>query len=422
MKRQMYILLAVGMGLLVFASTAGAQDEQWLQYHCAREHSLTGGGMQIQTPELSTEKPSGVELPQFKAENPFFTKWSTPMVKTGFLWVALDRTSEQGKYDRLFIDSNGNGRLDDEVAATAWRMDQYNTYFGPVKVIFQIEDGPATYHLNFRYYGGDNRYRRLYVSSGGWYQGDITLGGQKKHCILFDYNANGTFDDKSANAAECDRVWIGEVGGQDTPSGGNYFFPESNRLFQQSVLVLWTGDQHTRFVGNYIEVDETLYRPEIPRDGACIKLTKADDVKFGNVRLPEAITQFSANGENGLFSRKPEKGVASLPVGQYHIYDWAVEREDDKGTRWKLQASGAAAKNAFDVTEGKETVLSVGEPVVATLEASQRKGTYSFSHTLKGRDGERIELTRNGAQPQAPKVRIKSTDGKYDRTYSFAYG
>jgi hypothetical protein len=41
---------------------------------------------------------------------------------------------------------------------------------------------------------------------------------------------------------------------------------------------------------------------------------------------------------------------------------------------------------------------------------------------LKGRDSERIELTRDGAQPQAPKVRIRSADGAYDRTYSFQYG
>ena len=358
----------------------------------ARELGLLGG-VQPQALEISAEKPAGVELPQFKVENPFFAKWSTPMVKSGHLWVALDRAHKQGPYDVLYIDSNGNGHLNDETAVTAYRTDQYSTYFGPVKVIFEIGDGPVTYHLNFRAYAYDERNRRLYASSGGWYEGDITLGGQKKHCVLFDYNANGTFNDKSANAAECDRIRIGEEGGQDA-----------------------------RFVGNYIEVGRILYRPEIARDGACIKLVRAEDVKFGSVRLPEGITQVSANGENGLFIRKPEKGIASLPVGQYRIYDWLIDRQDDKGTQWRLQGSGAAAKNAFEVTEANEGVLSIGEPVVATLDASQGKGTHSFRHTLEGRDGERIELTRNGAQPQAPKVRIKSADGTYDRTYSFSYG
>jgi hypothetical protein len=388
---------------------APGREEQWLQYHCARGVGLLGGP-QSRPLEISSEKPSGVELPQFKTENPFFAKWSTPMVKNGYLWIAQDRTHKQGPYDLLYIDSNGNGRLDDEAAVTAYRMDQYSTYFGPVKVIFELEDGPGTYHLNFRYSGSDARNSKLYASSGGWYQGQITVGGAKKYCILFDYNANGTFNDKSANAPECDRIWIGEAGGQDARFVGN-------SIIQPNILVLWARGQDTRFVGRYIKEDGILYRPEIARDGGWIKFTKAEDVKFGGVRLPEAITRFSVNGENGLFTLKPEKGVVSLPVGKYHVYDWAVERRDDKGTRWKLLGSSPAKSSVFEIAEDKEAVLAIGEPVVATLEASQREGTYSFRHALKGRNGEIIELTHNGAQPQAPKVRIKSADGKYDRTY-----
>ena len=34
-------------------------------------------------------------------------------------------------------------------------------------------------------------------------------------------------------------------------------------------------------------------------------LRKAEDVKFGDIQLPETITEFSAGGENGLFTLKP---------------------------------------------------------------------------------------------------------------------
>lgn len=393
MKKRIYIQLAVGIGLLILVSHVPAQQEQWLQYHSSREAGQIFGQVGSQTIELSTQQPAGVKLPQFKGQNQLFAKWTTPMVKSGYLWIALDRTHKQGPYDSLYIDSNGNAGLDDETAAAAYRTDQRSAYFGPVKVIFEVEDGPVTYHLNFRSYQYDTSDNRLIASSGGWYEGDITVGGEKKHCVLFDSNVNGAFNDKSANAAECDRIRIGKKGGQDT-----------------------------LFTGNYIKVDETLYRPDIARDGACIKLAKAENVKFGTVRLPESITQFSANGENGLFILKPEKGVTSLPVGKYRVYDWAVERQDDKGTKWKLNGSGLSEKNVFDITEGKEAVVSIGEPIVATLGASEREGTHSFRHTMEGRAGERIVLTRNGAEPQAPKVNIKSADGTYDRTYSFQYG
>ncbi len=393
MRMRIYIQLTVGIGLLILVSQVPAQQEQWLQYHSSREAGQIFGDSGSQLLELSTQQPSGVKLPQFKGQNQLFVKWKTPMVKDDYLWAALDRTHKQGPYDLLYIDSNANGSLDDETAVAAYRTDQRSAYFGPVKVIFEIEDGPVTYHLNlssYQYGDGDNR---LYASSGGWYEGDITVGGQKKHCVLFDHNVNGAFNDKSESAGECDRIRIGRQGGQDA-----------------------------LFTGNFVVVDETLYRPEIARDGAYIKLTKAENVKYGSVRLPESITEFSANGENGLFILKPEKGIASLPIGKYRVYDWAVEQQDDKGTNWKLKGSGLREKNVFDIAEGKEAVLSIGEPILATLDASEREGTHSFRHEMKGRAGERIELTRNGAQPQAPKVRIKNAAGTYDRTYSFQYG
>jgi hypothetical protein len=393
MRRSTYLQLAVGISLLILVSQVPAQQEQWLQYHNSREASQISGQVGFHMIELSTRQPADVKLPQFKGKNQLFAKWPTPMVKSGFLWIALDRIHEQGPYDLLYIDSNADGNLDDETAEVAYRADQNSTYFGSVKVIFQVEDGPVTYHLNFRFSQYGTNDNRLYASSGGWYEGDITVGGEKKHCVLFDYNTNGTFDDKSENSGECDRIRIGKGGIQDT-----------------------------LFVGNYIKVDETLYKPEIARDGAYVILNKAENVNFGSVWLPESITQFTANGENGLFILKPENGVASLPVGKYWVYDWAVERQDEKGTNWKLKGSGLSEMNSFDITEGKESVLSVGEPVIATLDASEKEGTYSFSHSMKGRAGERIELTRNGAQPQAPKIRIKSVDSDYDRTYSFQYG
>ena len=98
-----------------------------------------------------------------------------------------------------------------------------------------------------------------------------------------------------------------------------------------------------------------------------------------------------------------------------HEYQKTAYQENNPG-------SGLGEKNIFDITEGKEAVLSIGEPIVATLDASESEGTHSFRHGMKGRAGERIVLTRNGAQPQAPTVRISSADDTYDRTFSFQYG
>ncbi len=211
--------------------------------------------------------------------------------------------------------------------------------------------------------------------------------------MLIDYNANGTFDDKSINANDCDRIQIGEK-----------------------------DDKDTRFVGNYIEIEDTLHQLQIASDGAYVKLVAAEDVNFGNIRLPESITEFAAGGENGLFVLKLKKDIGSLPVGQYCIEHWAIERKDDAGSNWRLQGSGFSKNGRFNVTEMQETELSIGEPIISTLEAQNKEGTYSFSQNLKGKLNESIYITLNGKRAPPPKLRIKSKDGTYDQTFDFKYG
>ena len=393
MRKTCGALLLAALPILMLFPTAAAQEVQWLQYRSSRDAASIVRDMGLQRLELTGEKPTNINLPQFDGEEPLFAKWPTPMVESGYLWVALDRTHKYGSYDRLFIDANGNGQLDDETPAAPYRSDQYRTSFGPVKVTFDGEDGPITYHLNLDCYVRRNR-RQLYVRSAGWYEGAIMLDGQKKHCMLIDYNANGAFNDKSMNFGECDRIRIGEE-----------------------------GNRETCFVGNYVELDGTLHAVKIARDGACVTLAKAQGVKFGTVRLPESVTEFAAGGENGLFTRKPENGLCKLPAGTYRIERWTVERQDQKGAQWKAEGRFFDEKGVFDVTETGEAELSIGEPIVCAVQAGRREpGYHSFGQEMRGQLGERVALTRNGARPQPPKLRIKSEDGKYERTFTFEYG
>jgi len=388
MRNRTCILLAVGISLLVLTSTAGAQDEQWLQYHSEREAQQIVGGMSSSR-TVTSNKPQDVKLPEFKTQQQFFIEWPTPMVKSGRLWIALDRTSEKGKWDRLFIDSNGNGHLDDEDAVTAYQTDQYYTYFGPVKVVFEAEDGPVTYHLNIRFYDYNEQNRRLYIYPGGWYEGEITVAGQKKNCMLLDYNLNGTFNDKSLQAGDSDRIRIGAKGSEDT-----------------------------RFVGNYIEVGDVLYRTEIARDGAFVKLSSANDVKFGNIRVPETITQFSAGGENGQFTREMKNGVARLPVGKYCIDYWAIDRKDEKGKSWTMRGSSFSERGNFEVTEGAETTLEIGEPLTATLQVQLNGESYEFEKIMQGPLGEYVSLTSGGQEVRTMwKLAAKNKDGTFAKTY-----
>jgi len=123
-----------------------------------------------------------------------------------------------------------------------------------------------------------------------------------------------------------------------------------------------------------------------------------------------------------LFLRKPENGVVKLPVGDYRIEHWSIVRNDDRGAKWELQANPARDPGDFAVVQDQEKKLPIGEPIYSMAEYRQNGSFYSFNQNLEGRHGERITLTRNGSQPPAPRLRIRSRDGAYERALNFEYG
>jgi len=166
----------------------------------------------------------------------------------------------------------------------------------------------------------------------------------------------------------------------------------------------------------------TANNPGITRDGEDVKLAAGKNTVYGSIRLPEAISRFEADGANGLVMVEPDKQAKRMPVGQYRIRFWKTERKDDGGNTWALTGQYYGQDNQFEITDGDETKLEIGEPIIATVDARNVGSSYSFNQVIKGRHQEIIELTRNGSRPQPPKLHIRNKDGSYEQTFSFEYG
>lgn len=391
-KRGNHLVPALVLGVFL-ASAALAQNEQWLQYRSANEARQMIGDIGYQFLQPVPAKPERIKLPGLKSDSPLFLQWKTSMVPSGHVWMAFDKSNPKGQYDRLYLDANANGDLFDDPVYQPYRQDSSMSYFGPAKVTFESPDGPITYHLSMEL-RADGRQAYCLLSPACWYEGQITVGGVKKRCLLIDHNVNGAFNDKSRDYGQSDRIRIGEQSGYE---GGA--------------------------VGNYIEVDDKLYKAEIARDGACLTLTAAPEVPYGAVRLAENITTLIASGENGSFIRKPENGVLKLPVGEYRADSWAIARKDEAGARWEMKgASSPGGSGGFTVAPDKEVNLPFGEPIYSTIQASKNGSIHAFEQRLQGRQGERVTLTRNGSQPAPPKLHIRNRDGTYDRSLTSEYG
>jgi len=374
-----------GLAAVVVATTALAQTEQWLQYHISRD------GQGYRWLELTTNAPAGVALPKLNAQ-PYFARWTTPLDAQGGRWICFDRTRKSGPCNRLYIDRNGNDRLDDETPVDAARVDQYSASFDPARLVFKGEDGPLTYHLILRFmrYGADDS--RALASSGCYYDGKVNLDGKKRLVRLVDGNANGTFNDQAQDPEDCDRVVIeGDKAGE-------------------------------RFLGQLLEMGDQFYAFDAARDGAFLKVQPAKNVARGKVRVPDAISEFTAVGVPGHFTRKPAQGEFTLPVGKYRVHRWTIDRTDNKGAAWQLSGSDVSDFGSFEVSPNQPVTLDVGEPVLAALTATENKGGAAFSLRLKGRLGESVEIQKGGQRPRAPQLNLASSGSAFRATNTFEYG
>ena len=391
MNRSTIVFLIWGLGGIFSASQASAEGEQWLRYNYGPDTRQAGASMH--SLKATKDRPAGVALPDFNDSQPMFAVWESPMAKGGKVHIAMDRSVKEKGFNLLYIDSDCDGSLKDETAVKTNSKDEYYNTFGPVKVLLEGDDGPAAYHLNFMLYLNDAAMPRLYAMSGCWYEGMITVGGEKRRCVLNDAGADGAFNNTSKNYYEADRIVIG---------GG------SNEV--------------TALAGKFLQVSGKLYRLEVARDGAYIKTGPADDAVLGVIKMPSEISELTATGENGFLKVLPKNGTGSIPEGKYRIHQWVIERNDGKGSNWKLEGEDFGESGDFEVKKGGTAYLAVGEPLTSKTGVQVKRGKYSFEHSLTGRLGERATLVRNNERAPAPKLHVVSKDGTFNRSYNFEFG
>jgi len=92
------------------------------------------------------------------------------------------------------------------------------------------------------------------------------------------------------------------------------------------------------------------------------------------------------------------------------------------GHVWKLEGVHFGEEAVFDVIAGQKVELSVGEPVISSVIVSSSGSRYRFDHSLIGRLSEIVEISKNGARPEPPKLQIRNADGSYQGTIPFEYG
>ncbi len=384
-----FLGLFAASGCGAFADAAPSSDSEALNQPLKFQAGSNVRGYRLLA--VTTNPPANVALPKLNAQR-CFARWGTPLDPAGGRWLCLDRPRKSGPWNRLYIDANGNGRLDDDSPVMATHSDHGASEFANVRVVFQDERGPHESRLTLRLLTAEDPMPRLVAMTEGWWEGTVDFGGQQHVVQLIDANVNGAFNDWSPFATNSDVVVIaGETASR-------------------------------RSLGHLMEVDNRWFAIEVARDGSSIKVREAENVALGKVRVPENISELTVAGENGQFVRQPAQGECLLPVGGYRVSQWILSRTNEDGALFKLMGAGFSETANFEVAAGRSVALEIGEPLRAFLESTQSaRHEVTFALGLEGRLGEQVLMPRPN-RPWPPQLRIASLDGKYQSTNSFSYG
>ena len=121
--------------------------------------------------------------------------------------------------------------------------------------------------------------------------------------------------------------------------------------------------------------------------------------------------------------RQPTNGGFTLPVGQYRMFHWTINRRDESGAAWTLSGYAFPPAATFDVAADQPATLDIGEPVKAELQASEQSDRQiTFSLKFVGHQKESIEMLRDNQRPAGPKLTLANADGSFCGASSFQYG
>jgi hypothetical protein len=142
----------------------------------------------------------------------------------------------------------------------------------------------------------------------------------------------------------------------------------------------------------------------------------------GFIIVQEDVNAVLCNNKGEQFTIKGSREPVQLPRGRYCVNSWTLERTDKNGAIWKLQSKDITNKKSFDIADNARIKLPIGEPILSVLTVQKQDSEFYFRHYLRGQLGEEIELTKNHARADPPKLLIRNKDGSYQESFTFKYG
>ncbi len=404
---------------------------------------IPGGG---RGDEAKPEIPPGEwKLPEFTGAKQLYTIIELGGVKR---LVVLEPSKEDGFYDKLLFDMDGDGDLAEEAWATASEFSTDYSNWEPFDLTIPVGGNNTPYRLAFQAYpmqiqdeNGKLVIQRvqLICRTACAYKGTFELNAKTYRIMLGDGNGNGNFSDL---AEPMDKAKMSEM---------NRDMPYQPLYIRADLFVLSDKEQLDYYdtcpMGKYLYLDGALYTVAVDIPAKKMTLEPTPE-PLATVKLGQEATMVQLAAANATKDGVMAYGVTSkvlVPPGDYMVAMYQSVKKDKKGDTWRM---GAMATNETPIWTAKagETVKTVfGEPYSPAVFVYQwDKENFASGHsdgvrlnfTMMGKgkeavnrldrvagSGDAIPMSAtNNSRPKEPTYKIVTDDGEVVAQGQFEYG
>ncbi|MCX5670180.1 MAG: hypothetical protein NTU94_02515 [Planctomycetota bacterium] len=407
------VLIGAAATLILWPAALWAQGEFPLKYveagqedPLARQGMTAVGGYDGAPPAISTPAAPG-KIMTVKAMPPGLSAKAR-----GYIVYVGDRpffaVVDPVSPPRLYLDAADRGDLS-IVAPITGMVQDMESVFPAVAFPMGAGAGAATAKMRLMTHA---RGQMLWMSAAGYFQGEVTLGGQTYRVALVDANGNGRASDVSGLSGD-DKEWHGKDRLAIDRNQDGKFTDTA-----ESVEVQW--------LSKTVRVRDVYYSVQVAPDASSIRLDEMKP-KIGTLDLPGADVSLVLVSEMGIHALGGGDGKWALPEGEYFTRSFTLSKSDRAGEKWTLSdLSTFGALRRFKVLTGETVTLKVGPPLALKVEAaSGGPGRVTLNLGLAGCGGELYSVgleKAGGVRLPAPKVKILDGSGKVLAEGNSEYG
>ncbi len=312
---------------------------------------------------------------------------------------------------KLYLDTDGDGLLSDEIEYVGTRLNQIKTAmtyeFGPVLTQHGV-NAPKEEAIRIQCTNG----QWLMFYPAFYREGRVVLNGRPHRIAVIDYDLDGRYNRvfvpsaKEIHKPGCDAFAI-DLDGDSKFHAGK---PGASEIMPFSRMV---------------KVNEDYYSIHVTDDGSKIEFRQAKP-SFGELNVGAEKLDLRLWSDAAHQRLRGSGSKWRVPAGKYRIISLELTEKDSAGNLWafKTDKAGQGELSQFEVLPGEATSVQIGPPFRVKTSMDRSGPNVLIGFDLEGQAGELYApgAKVNGKIVSEPEFKIINSAGSVVGSGRFKYG